>query len=579
MKQLLRNRWIFFGWFLASALFYSWILLGPYGDKFGDLAVRLAILAVPVAISMIFIRFIWSDISSWTALFVTLIGYGALYKIFSFFPGITSYPFTLTWSEGTAYYFASLFFAERIYGIDVNLPLINPTRHMLMAIPFLVSDLPIWFHRLWEVFLWLSITGITIALFVRRLDIGEMFVRVGFIGWVFLYLFQGPVFYFLLLSLIPVFWGFDGKNFKKSLLLVVIGSIWAGASRVNWIPVPALIAATLFFLEEKIGEQSWQRYVLKPIFWLVAGTATALLSWYTYARLSGNPIGDFGIYFTSNLLWYRLFPNETFREGILLMAFLVSLPLFGIIAIHLYSSRYKYHFIRLLGIGAIMFVLSLGGLIVSTKIGGGNNIHNLDAYLIILLITGSYIFFERTSPDFEVQEKETPIKLVNLFISLAVLIPVLFTIQGGKSASRPNPAKAENARLTIQEYATNVISDGGKVLFIAERQLLTFGEIEGVPLIPEYERMNLMEMVMGGNQVYLNEFHQRIQNQEFDLIISEPLRIKFKGRTESFGVENDYYVRDVSKPVLCYYEPIKTISKFPIQLLVPKPESDICSLS
>ena len=34
-------------------------------------------------------------------------------------------------------------FAERIYGIKVNLPLINPTRHMLMAIPFLVSDLPI----------------------------------------------------------------------------------------------------------------------------------------------------------------------------------------------------------------------------------------------------------------------------------------------------------------------------------------------------------------------------------------------------------------------------------------------------
>jgi hypothetical protein len=154
---------------------------------------------------------------------------------------------------------------------------------------------------------------------------------------------------------------------------------------------------------------------------------------------------------------------------------------------------------------------------------------------------------------------------------------VLFAIQDGKPASRPNPAKAENARLAIQEYSTDVISDGGQVLFIAERQLLTFGEVEGIPLVPEYERMNLMEMVMGGNQDYLDEFHQRIENQEFDLIVTEPLKINFKGRTESFGIENDVYVRDVSKYVLCYYESVKTISRFPIQLLAPKSEPDICS--
>ena len=577
INKLANKGWFFACWFLASAVFYGWILLGPYGGPFKNLPIRLAILAFFVAVSMLLISRIWEGVNRWVALFATLVGYGVLYKLIEFIPGINSYPFTLTWSEGTAYYFASLFFAERIYGIKVDLPLINPTRHMLMAIPFLVSDLPIWVHRLWEVLLWLIISGMTIYLFVRRLDIQDNLIRWVYAGWFFLFMFQGPIYYFLLLSIIPVLWGFQAKNFWKTLLLVIIGSIWAGMSRVNWVPVPGLIAATLYFLEENLGEKNWRHYLRRPLIWFAAGSITALLAWYTYASLSGHPVGKFGIYFTSNLLWYRLFPNETFREGVLLMAFLTSLPLLGIIAIHLYTSRRKYHYIRLLGIGSIMAVLFLSGLIVSTKIGGGNNIHNLDAYLLILLITGSYIYFGRTSPDYDVRAKETPTRLVNLFLSLVVLIPVLYAVEDGNPTSRPNPAKAENARLTIQEYADEVVADGGKVLFIAERQLLTFGEIEGIPLIPEYERMNLMEMVMGGNQEYLNEFHERIKNQEFDLIVTEPLGTIYKGRTEPFGVENDVYVRDVSEPVLCYYETVKKISRFPIELLVPKSEPGNCS--
>jgi hypothetical protein len=339
------------------------------------------------------------------------------------------------------------------------------------------------------------------------------------------------------------------------------------------------LAVTLYFLEEKVGDKGWLRYVIHPLFWFGAGTIAALLTWYVYALWSGNPIGNFGIYFTSNLLWYRLLPNATFKEGVFLAAILASFPLWGIIAIHLYSSGSRYHLVRRLGIGAIILLLFLGGLIVSTKIGGGNNIHNLDAYLIILLVTGSYIYFDKAIPDYDYKERGTSQRLVNLFVSLAVLIPIIFTLQEGKPVFRPDPARTENARLTIQEFATDTVTDGGKVLFMAERQLLTFGDIEGVPLVPKYERMNLMEMVMGGNQEYLAEFHERIENKEFDLIISEPLKTKFKGRSEPFGEENDVYVRLVSKPVLCHYEPIKTISKFSIQLLVPKQDSEDCSES
>ena len=575
---LVNNRqWIFWGWFASSSLVFCWLLLGPYGDQFRNLAIRAGLLGVMVAISVLILRKTWSGYRLWTSLLVSMIGYVVIYKIATFLPGINSYPFTLTWSEGTAYYFASAYFSEQLYGVKVDLPLINPSRHLLMAVPFIVQDLPIWVHRAWEVVLWLLITTATIFLLVRRLGIKNQLLRLAFFGWVFLYFFQGPVYYFLLISLIPILWGFDARKPKRTLFLVLLGSIWAGASRVNWIPVPALLAATFFFLEVKVVDQNWRRYLVAPLIWFVSGVGFGLLAWLGYAQLSGQPVGNFGIYFTSNLLWYRLFPNATFPGGVFLMTMLASLPLIGIIAIYYYRSGFNYHIVRHVGIALILLVLFAGGMFVSTKIGGGNNIHNLDAYLMILLISGSYLYFGKSVPDNDVPEREFSQKFLNVFVVFAIIIPVIFTLQVGRPLGLQEKSRTDNALMTIQEYADTTIAEGGKVLFIAERQLLTFGEIKNVPLLPEYERMDLMEMVMGGNEEYLAEFRQRIENQEYALIISEPLVAKYKGRGKPFGDENDVYVRQVTEVVLCYYEPVKRITKFPIQLLMPKAEETICS--
>ena len=276
------------------------------------------------------------------------------------------------------------------------------------------------------------------------------------------------------------------------------------------------------------------------------------------------------------MLWYRLLPNATFKGGVLLIALVASIPILGFLGVRLYKNGYNYHPIRRYGIGMILLVLFIGGLIVSTKIGGGNNIHNLDAYMLILLITGSYLYFYKTPPDYSYAERVIHPRISQVFISLGVLIPVLFALNQGKPIDLPKSAKTENALLAVQEFAEQAASNDGKVLFLGERQLLTFNQVAGVPLVPDYERMTLMEMVMGGNQSYLNEFHQRIANQEFTLIISEPLSIKYKGRSEQFGEENDVYVRWVTIPVLCYYESVKTISNLPIQFLIPRAEPDDC---
>jgi hypothetical protein len=577
MARVNNRQWLILGWFLVSSLIFSGILLGPYGVYFRDLIWRVVILSGFVGISMVILRKTWADYRFWRALMITLISYGVIYQIATFLPGINNYPFTLTWSEGSAYYFASAYFSEQIYGIGIDLPLINPTRHLLMAIPFIIPEIPIWFHRSWEVFLWLMVTGIAIFLLVRRLGITNRLLRWVVIGWVFLYFYQGPVYYFLLISIIPILWGFDAKNPKKSLLLVLIGSVWAGLSRVNWMPVPALLAATFYFLEVKVDQRGWVRYLGTPLIWFVSGVAVALMAWLGYAQLSGQPPGNFGVYFTSHLLWYRLLPNATYPGGVLLMSLIASIPLIGIILTQQYRSGFNYHFIRHLGIASILLALFIGGLFVSTKIGGGNNIHNLDAYLLILLVAGSYLYFGKAEPDFNFPEREPFQKLTNIFISFAVVIPLFFTLEQGRPRILPEASRIENAILTIQEYANEAVSNDGKVLFLAERQLLTFGEIDGIPLTPEYERMKLMEMVMGDDTNYLAKFRQRIENQEYALIISEPLDEKLKGRGVPFGDENDVYVADVSRPVLCYYEPVKDIFKFPIQLLVPRSPEDICS--
>ena len=259
------------------------------------------------------------------------------------------------------------------------------------------------------------------------------------------------------------------------------------------------------------------------------------------------------------------------------MSMIASLPLIGIIAVHLYRSGFNYHPVRHLGIVSILLVLYVGGLIVSTKIGGGNNLHNLDAYMLILLVSGSYLYFGKSIPDFNYPERGALKNPVNFFMIAAVIIPVIFTLQGGRPINLPEESRTENALLTIQEFADQAVSDGGKVLFIAERQLLTFGQVQNIPLVPEYERMDLMEMVMGGNEEYLAEFRRNIENQEYALIVSEPLSVKYKGRSVQFGDEHDVYVRQVSNPVLCYYEPLKDIFKLPIQLLKPRAEDNICA--
>ena len=536
------------------------------------------------------------------------------YMFLSYLPEISSSPFTLSWSEASRYYYASLFFSRQIYGVQIPPTVLHPSRYLMQAVPFLIHGSPIWLHRLWQVFLWIIMPLITGYVLARRLDISDRLRRWMLIAAVFIYLGIGPVYYHLLVPVVLILWGFHSLpahssklRFTVSLLVVLLASAWAGISRVNWFPVPSSLAVMLILLEEplqssattdqalksrwKLPAATWRAtgwYLLRLVGWFLAGTATAFAAQVLYILWSGNRVEQFTTSFSSSLLWHRLLPNATFPPGILPAILVVSLPLVMVTLGRLLERRsdrqswLDFHPIRLAGLVGVLGVFFAGGVIVSLKIGGGSNLHNLDAYMVILLVIASYFLFNRAKPDrnpaseppgseAEQAKSSTISTLTNWGLALALLIASIYTLDTRPPSAAPTDPQVLSENLeVIATAALEARQKGGEVLFLSNRQFLTFHNID-VPLVPDYERVFLMEVAMAGDPVYLGRFYDDLRNQRFALIVSEPLSKEEKDGRVNFGLENNAWVKNVSRYILCYYEPIQTLKEVQVQLLAPSP--------
>ncbi len=162
---------------------------------------------------------------------------------------ISADPFSLGWSEASRYYYASLFFGPKLYGAWFPLPILHPTRYLLQALPFIFTGAPIWVHRLWQSILWLGLTYAGAWALARRIAWRRSSLTLWVTLWLGLFFFQGAVYYHLMLPALLVLLAFDPSRSRRSLAIVVLASMWAGVSRVNWIPVPGMLAAALYALE------------------------------------------------------------------------------------------------------------------------------------------------------------------------------------------------------------------------------------------------------------------------------------------------------------------------------------------
>jgi hypothetical protein len=502
------------------------------------------------------------------ALLISFSIYGLALWVLYWAPDVQAYPLALGWSETTWFYDASLFVSRRIYGFRAPFSSLHPSRYLLQAVPFLIGNLPLWLHRLWQVLLWVVISlagGIALS---RRIKPVNRWLALGLVAWFTLFGFQGPVYYHLMVVIIIILLSFDKARLSRSLLFVVVASIWAGISRVNWFPMAGMLAATLYLLEKPQEDESFWAYWCWPVLSVLLGLAIAFGTQAVYIVISGRPPGDFVTSFQSPLLRYRLFPNEAFGDGIVILLLIAVLPVILVMLWNLLPNLKAWRPLRLLGLLSILVALLTTGLIVSMKIGGGNNLHNLDAFMVFLAIAAAYTFFKRFIPD--VSQRMTPQKTPMMLIILLGLIPSLFLLDHMRPYGTWDREGAWDDIQQIQALIDQWAATEGEVLFIQDRHMLSFGMIEGVQLVPEYEKVFLMEMAMAGNQAYLQNFRLDLASHRFDLIVVETQNLGYKPASEPFSEENNAWFVHVAIPIDQYYRAIFDSPQSGISVMVPK---------
>jgi hypothetical protein len=552
------------------------LVLGYYGVYLTGTFTRtfvyiLFVLVIAVLLSA------WRRGKSWMEMLpLSLLALALVYNAASYIPHVSPYPFSLNWSEASRYYYSSIFFSERIYGQRIPWPHSNFSRYVMQAVPYLFSGLPLWTHRLWQALMRFVFPYLAGYILAKRLGLKARLEIFLFSVWAGLFLFQGPVFYQMLVIVILVVWLFDSHRFWRSFFVVAFASIWAGFTRINWVPIPGLMAAALYLMERRLvgGDlKSLARYLAPPAIWAVVGGGIGLLTENWYVHNSGLPPELLQGAFTQELLWYRLWPNPSYPTGIFLAVMLVSGPALVYLIWSLWGWKQRWHPLQVIGLAAILLVLFVGGLVISVKIGGGTNLHNLDAYLTISWLVGVYLFYGKFV---DRAGEERAVRPGWGWLSILAVLPAVFAVTYGGQLPRYDFAEAGETLALLQSYVDQASQEEGEILFVSQRHLLTFGLIHSDQLVSDYEQMILMEMAMADNHTYLDAFKRDLESHRFSLIVHSRLPARVKQADEySLAEENNVYLERVASNIECYYQVKERIPSIGIDILLPR-DSQVC---
>jgi hypothetical protein len=538
-----------------------------YGSLVAGLWVRLFLLmGSSLAITLLLhCATHWTPLECWL-LAMTVIG--AIWAILPVIPLQLNYPFTLGWSESSWFYYASYFKAQQLYGAGMPWPFLDVGRPMLLSIIFLIPQTPLWLMRIWQVILWIGAAALVTWLLCRRLHLTRAPLEWTFGIWVFACMFVGPVYFYLALGPAVVLAGFDRNRFWKSLLWIGLASLWSGILRINWIPVPAMLGLALYFLETPLSSASslWQ-YLKRPIGWAIGGTGLGVGAFWAFSEFSSRIQTTLVSKVTSPFLWYRLLPNSNLHTGILAGTLIVSAALFIVIGLYLRTS--KVHPLRSILCLAMLVILLAGGAVASVKIGGGNNLHNMDAYLVLLLLLGAYVLTGQVASETSASPQAPKIHWVWLVLLLCT--PTLWVTANASHFVFRDQQAAGTDLQQITAITQAASQQGGQVLFINNRHLLTFHQITGVPLVSDYELEELMEMAMSDNQTYLARFDNDLQMHRFSLIVTPIVNPQIQDADIPFSEENNVWVNDIVKPLMKYYQSADRFENSDIEIFTPKP--------
>jgi hypothetical protein len=539
------------------------IIFSSFGDHFTGLYLRIAIFLI---VSTLTAMLLFPADNKWQTARALLFCFGITTFLISFIvylSDVRTTPFSLNWSEGNRFYDYSLIFAKNLYihTGDLSVPYNSPGRYALWGSLFLIPGLPIWAHRLWNALLWGLTPLILTGILSKRID--KPLLRWGLILWGALFIIQGPVYPHLLVPMILLAIFIWSDKLWVKIIAGAIISYYAGISRYTWAILPGIwlvLYDLIFDYPERTG--GWIKKLTPPTLLGLVGILPGVIgSW-------GGIFEPEQSYTTSQpLLAYRLLPNATFSEGILLGTALISIPIIVVFAWLIGSGKWK---LKKLAKAAIL--VSVGGLlaigvVASTKIGGGGNLHNLDMYILTLVFL-ALIAVTQIQRQSDPGQFRVPQWIMIVLIILAV-IPGWLAIESGHPVQSDSPDIIKKGLSTIIQEV-NKAKGQGEVLFIDQRQLLTFGYVKDVPLVPDYEKKFMMDQAMGNNKPYFDEFYRDLSDHRFVLIVSDIQKTNYQQQNEASSDENNAFVKWVSVPILSYYKPYFTSKQLGFQLLIPR---------
>ena len=512
-------------------------------------------------------------------LLTTMIG-GTFYFVAFNFLSVVSIPLSLGWSEGNRLYDYSVFFGADRYdlaGEGVFQTFISTGRAFYFGLIYLIPNVGIWGVRFWQA-LMNTLPMFLIGFFLIQIDFGSKiskFQKWVFVIWAYLFLLQGPIHSYFMMALVVTFIGAKQKKLVWAAVFVALGGFLANISRWTWTFAPGLFAGMIALLQiedPRFKNGKWKE-LIRPFVLGISGLVGGLglsnlipvkdVNIANFESGGGLSLDSITHAFDQSLLWYRLLPNRTFKPGILLAVLLAVVFVYAMLVVLFVQKKWRPNWLQLLAVGAVQLVLFGVGTVASTKIGGGGDLHNLDMFLLGTLILAASVW--GMAFDFSSEIKFWQKGLVMLLL----LVPVFSPFQRNRV---PVYVDAETTQHVLEKVQAMVDEKRleGEILFIDERQLLTFGYIDDVPLVMEYEKKYLNDMAMADNEAYFAKFYEDLEAGRFSLIVSESLSDVLYKPNSSFAEENTPWVKWVSIPILDTYDSVYKNKDYQIQLFVPK---------
>lgn len=597
LKKVPGLRWLLS--LLLVLLPWYFIYYSPWGGLFTGFFTRTLLYGLVVIATALLWTTERKTLLIWKALLLSLLFVAAGLVIGDAFVRVTSYPLALHWSEGNRLWDYSLLYGRQRYDYPAGEPIfawIDRGRQTLWGLPFLWSDLTIAGARAWSALM----TTLPYALLgwfaFRPLKTARLqWFLAGL--WALIFLNQGPIYAPLILSAILVAFA-RRQTLWIAIPLVALAGTYAAASRFTWTFAPAMWAIMLSLsdaalLHRKLRWQDAGRAFVLGLsgLWstglpIITGILSSLFAPAPSTGAVDATPGAQGVSSVQALqatvtsqpfAWERMLPNDVFPPGIVL-GLVVAIGPLVLLMLHLVRTKqWKITPLqRLVTLGALAAFLVVG-LIASAKVGGGADLHNLDMLLVSLVLLAGVAWeagLHQRLGEWAASNPTLQMALVGM-----LLIPALFPLYSGAPLDLPDD---ERLAYIMERIDANVACavQHGPILFLDQRQLLTFRYQDRIPLQPEYEKKYVMDQALSANRAFFQEFVADLAAHKYALIVGELEDTVFRGRNPEYGdslaVENNAWKRWVSIPLLRYYESVHDFQDAGVETFMPIGRSFEC---